>query len=138
MSAFPDVSPEAPPLHPIKVGGTLHLSKGILIAYLPPPHPPHSYLPLRSLEVGTKGHRTRLGSPLLQGLRDLHLNLECGASWHQLPSERSNVPFGHPVRKALAPLASLTPLATSPSLSPSPAPAQPSPYDRTQSPRVHC
>ena len=65
MSAFPNVSPEAPTAHTIKVrvaGHSPHCPS-------PPASPPHPHFPLCSLEVSSEGHRTNLGAPTLQGLK---------------------------------------------------------------------
>lgn len=126
MSAFPEVSPEAPSTHPVEVGvgGTPRPSKGIFIAR-PSSSPPHPHLPLCGMEGGTEGHRTSLGSPPLQGLKAAS---RCGMWGFLAPATLraflvSSVPRGHPVRKAPAPSAPLTFLATSPSLPSTSAPA---------------
>lgn len=94
MSAFPDVSPEAPSPYPVKVGveGTPHPSKGIFIAH-PSSFPPHPHLPLCSMEVGAEGHRTSLGLPPLQGLKATYISIWnvglLGTSYSQsIPSEQ--------------------------------------------------
>ena len=127
MSAFPDISPEAPTPHPVKVGvgSTACPSKGVFTAH-PQPHSPHSHLPLQSVEVGTKGHRYSWGSPPWQGLR--RSTSRFGMWGFSVPSmlrafQGSRVPLGHPVGKGSAPSASSDSLGRIPIPVSTPAPA---------------
>lgn len=99
MSAFPNVSPEAPTAHTIKVrvaGHSPHRPS-------PPASPPHPHFPLCSLEVSSEGHRTNLGAPTLQGLKRSTSPFKMWEFWALVTLQAlqvRRVPFGQPIMKA--------------------------------------